>query len=129
MRSSPRAGGGCRGSSTCVAGARSSDRSPTSRSMKPDANPEANPAVRRGLSGLTPEQLAAWLAERGVPAYRARQVGDAVWGGAIGSIDEITTLPAALRDELDEAFLFDTVADTDLREADGGLTEKALHRL
>ena len=45
--------------------------------------PEEQPEVRPGLSGLTPEALAAWLAERGVPAYRARQVGDAVWGGAI----------------------------------------------
>ena len=93
--------------------------------MKPEGQPEARP----GLSGLTPEALAAWLAERGVPAYRARQVGDAVWGGAIGSIDEITTLPAPLRAELAAAFRFDTVADTEMREGDGGLTEKALHRL
>ena len=63
------------------------------------------------------------------PGYRARQVGDAVWGGVVGSIDEALTLPAALRAELDAAFRFDTVADTELREADGGLTEKALHRL
>ncbi len=93
--------------------------------MKPEGQPEVLP----GLSGLTPEALAAWLAERGVPAYRARQVGDAVWGGAVGSIDEITTLPAPLRAELAAAFRFDTVADTEMREGDGGLTEKALHRL
>ena len=91
--------------------------------------PELQADVLPGLSGLTPEALAAWLAERGVPAYRARQVGDAVWGGAIGSIDEITTLPAPLRAELAAAFRFDTVADTEMREGDGGLTEKALHRL
>src|SRR6185503_11677485 len=30
---------------------------------------------------------------------------------------------------LDEAFRFDTVADTELRLSDGGLTEKGLHRL
>jgi 23S rRNA (adenine2503-C2)-methyltransferase len=87
------------------------------------------PDVRPGLSGLTPDELAAWLADRGVPPYRARQVGDAVWGGAVGSIEEITTLPAGLRAELDGAFRFDTVAETELRVADGGLTEKALHRL
>ena len=34
-----------------------------------------------------------------------------------------------LREALDAAFSFDTVADTEVREADGGLTEKALHRL
>ena len=63
------------------------------------------------------------------PRYRARQVADGVWGGAIGSIDEMRTLPAGLRAELEAAFRFDTVADTEMKDADGGLTEKALHRL
>jgi 23S rRNA (adenine2503-C2)-methyltransferase len=87
------------------------------------------PDERPGLSGLTPDALAAWLAERDVPGYRARQVADGVWGGTVGSIDEMLTLPVALRAELEAAFRFDTVADTELTEADGGLTEKALHRL
>ena len=39
------------------------------------------------------------------------------------------TLPADLRAELATSFRFDTVADTELRVTDGGLTEKALHRL
>ena len=82
-----------------------------------------------GLSGLHAETLAAWLAERGQPAYRARQVADAVWGGAIASIEEALALPADLRRELAEAFRFDTVADTEVRVTDGGLTEKGLHRL
>jgi 23S rRNA (adenine2503-C2)-methyltransferase len=87
------------------------------------------PDLRPGLSGLTPDALAAWLAERDVPAYRARQVADGVWGGTIGSIEEMRTLPAGLRAELEAAFRFDTVAETEMKEADGGLTEKALHRL
>src|SRR6187401_3166664 len=90
---------------------------------------DVSPDLRPGLSGLTPDALAAWLAERDVPAYRARQVADGVWGGSIGSIDEMRTLPAALRAELEAAFRFDTLADTEMKEADGGLTEKALHRL
>ena len=84
---------------------------------------------RPGLSGLSPEALATWMADRGMPAYRVRQVADAVWGGSAGSIDEMLTLPAGLRTDLAGAFRFDTVADTELKEADGGLTEKALHRL
>jgi 23S rRNA (adenine2503-C2)-methyltransferase len=87
------------------------------------------PDARPGLSGLTPEVLAAWLAEREVPAYRARQIAAGVWGGTAGSFEELGTLPAGLRAELETAFRFDTVADTELREADGGLTRKALHRL
>jgi 23S rRNA (adenine2503-C2)-methyltransferase len=84
---------------------------------------------RPGISGLTPDALAAWLAERSLPAYRARQVADGVWGGSVGSFDEMLTLPADLRAELDDVFSFDTAADAELKVADGGLTEKALHRL
>ena len=63
------------------------------------------------------------------PAYRARQVLDAAWTGRESSFSEILTLPAALRDELDEAFRFDTAVEREVREADGGLTEKVLHTL
>jgi 23S rRNA (adenine2503-C2)-methyltransferase len=85
--------------------------------------------ARPGVSGLTPDALAAWLAEREVPAYRARQVAVGVWAGTAATFDELGTLPAGLRAQLATAYRFDTVADTELRQAEGGLTEKALHRL
>jgi 23S rRNA (adenine2503-C2)-methyltransferase len=85
--------------------------------------------ARPGISGLPPATVEAWFAERGQPAYRARQLADAVWGGNATSAADARTLPAALREELDATFRFDTVADTELRLSDGGLTEKALHRL
>jgi 23S rRNA (adenine2503-C2)-methyltransferase len=84
---------------------------------------------RPGLSGVEPGVLEAWFEGRGQPAYRARQVADAVWGGRAAATGEARTLPTALRAEVDAAFRFDTVAETDLQTADGGLTEKALHRL
>ena len=84
---------------------------------------------RPGLSGVLPVELSAWLDGKGFPAYRARQIADALWRTGAESLDEVTTLPAGLRAELEEAFRFDTVADTELRSSDGGLTEKALHRL
>ena len=86
-------------------------------------------ADRQGLSGLPPEALAVWLAERGEPSYRARQVAEAVFGGTVGSVEEMATLPADLRRDLAATFRFETLAETDLRVADEGLTEKALHRL
>src|SRR2546423_10508804 len=85
--------------------------------------------ARPGLSGLTSAELEAWLSARGHPAYRARQVADAVWRSGASTVDEVLTLPAALRDELSAAFRFDTVADTDRRLSDGGLTEEGLPRL
>ncbi len=85
--------------------------------------------VRPGIGGMTPEDLVAWLGERGEPAYRARQVLDAAWRSRVTSFDEVLTLPAPLREALGAAFRFDTVVETEVRETDGGLTEKALHRL
>ncbi len=85
---------------------------------------------RPGLSGLTPEALERWVAETGEPAFRARQIADAVWkDGGVTDATAILTLPAALRDRLSSAFVLDTVDDTELTLADGGQTEKALHRL
>ena len=85
--------------------------------------------MRPGLSGHAPERLSAWLAERGWPAYRARQVADALWIGHARDARDIRTLPAELREELAGAFRADTLQDTQIRAADRGLTEKALHRL
>jgi 23S rRNA (adenine2503-C2)-methyltransferase len=84
---------------------------------------------RPGLSGVPAAELVAWLAERGQPSYRARQISDAVWGGSAQGADELRTLPRGLRAALDRAFRVDTLVSTELRPSDGGLTEKALHRL
>jgi 23S rRNA (adenine2503-C2)-methyltransferase len=86
--------------------------------------------TRPGISGLTPEDLDAWVTAQGEPAYRARQILDAVWkdGGATDAA-VMRTLPAGLRDAVASHFRLDTVEDTEIRLADGGQTEKALHRL
>jgi 23S rRNA (adenine2503-C2)-methyltransferase len=85
---------------------------------------------RPGLSGLTRDELAAWVAAQGEPAFRARQIADATWkDGGVTDPAQIRTLPAAVRDALARDFRIDTVHDSELRVADGGLTEKALHRL
>jgi 23S rRNA (adenine2503-C2)-methyltransferase len=87
------------------------------------------PSVRPGLSGLEIPTLVAWFAERGEPAFRARQLADALWPGGVRDASEIRTLPAALRAEVDAAFRLDTIEATEIALADRGLTEKALHRL
>ena len=84
---------------------------------------------RPGLSGLDGAALEAWLAGRGEPAFRARQVQDALWGGSAASAVEVTPLPRALAAAVDEAFRWSTLVDETLVLADGGQTEKALHRL
>ncbi|PYP00017.1 MAG: 23S rRNA (adenine(2503)-C(2))-methyltransferase RlmN [Gemmatimonadetes bacterium] len=57
---------------------------------------------------LTPgdarDALAAWLAARGEPAYRTRQILPRLWIRPVGSWDQTTELPAALRRDLEVSF-------------------------
>ena len=66
------------------------------------------------------------LAERGEPAYRARQVWEWTARG-VSSYDEMTTLPTALRASLEEAVPFSTLALVTEQESRDG-TIKALFR-
>ena len=79
---------------------------------------------RPGLSGVAPADLGRWFAERQQPGYRARQLSDHLWTASAITADELRTLPAGLRDELARDFRIDTIADSDVRPADAGLTEK-----
>src|SRR5690348_5249718 len=97
--------------------------------LRPAPSATALRDARPGIAGLPTGALAAWFADHGLPAYRARQVEDAMWRGRQASFEAITTLPAELKADLEAAFRFDTIADTEVRPADGGLTEKALHTL
>jgi len=84
---------------------------------------------RPGLSGLAPGEIADWLDGHQQPAYRGRQLADHLWSGAAQAPDELHTLPQALRTELATEFRVSTLCETEIRPADNGLTQKALHRL
>ncbi len=84
---------------------------------------------RPGISGLAPAALEAWLGERGEPAFRVRQIQAALWGGTATAATDITTLSRSLAKTVDEAFRWSTVEDDEVVLADGGQTEKTLHRL
>ena len=94
----------------------------------PAPRPRAGDA-RPGYSGLPPSALGAWMTEQGQSAYRAKQLGDALWSGRAATFEGIRQLPAALRSLLTDAFRADTIVDTQVRPTDEGLTGKALHRL
>lgn len=61
-------------------------------------------APKPALTGMSPEALAEWLAAEGQPVFRAGQILDWVWKKKVGSIAEMTNLPAALRTRLEETF-------------------------
>jgi 23S rRNA (adenine2503-C2)-methyltransferase len=84
------------------------------------------------LLGLTPEAaraaLGEWLAARGEPAYRLRQVLPRLWQRPVASWADATELPAALRAALQDAFaLFRLTLATRQVSSDG--TEKFLWTL
>lgn len=72
--------------------------------------------------------LAEWLAERGEPAYRVRQILPRLWQRPVPGWSAASDLPADLRRELDAAFpLTRLEVAAHQRSADG--TEKFLWRL
>jgi 23S rRNA (adenine2503-C2)-methyltransferase len=87
------------------------------------------PAHAPGLSGVDVDDLRRWVAARGEPAYRLGQLLEWTWRHSAGSAEEMLTLPAALRTAVSASFRVSTLAETSIRPADRGLTEKALHRL
>ena len=84
---------------------------------------------RPAISEIDLPSLAAWLAARGEPAYRAGQVLDGAHRPDASGFADLTDLPAALRDALDTAFRFSTIVDSHIIGADGGMTAKAVHEM
>ena len=88
---------------------------------RPDSLLDLSPATTRTT-------LARWVGDRGLPAYRARQIHRRLWQVPITSWAEATDLPAQLRAELDRDFpLPRLTSDTIQQSADG--TRKYLWRL
>ena len=95
-------------------------------------SPSDTPAPREGapgpLSGWSHAQFAAWFAEQGEPRYRADQAFTAVQRhGALRGAD-IRTLPAAVRDRLDEAAGPPALVELERQDAADG-TQKHLFGL
>jgi len=81
------------------------------------------------ISEVDSRTLAAWLAARGEPAYRAGQVLGGAHRPSAGSLADLTDLPRALRSAVTAAFRFSTIERSHVLVADGGLTAKAVHEL
>jgi 23S rRNA (adenine2503-C2)-methyltransferase len=101
----------------------------TTSAHKPSREPRRGKAAKPGLSGLALGDLEKWLAAEGQPAFRAKQVRDAIWRQNAMTADEMNPLPGQLRTRLDEAFRLDTIAADEVKVGDRGTTEKALHLL
>jgi 23S rRNA (adenine2503-C2)-methyltransferase len=65
-----------------------------------DAEAAVPMPAARALFGLGLSQLTEIMAALGQKPYRARQVFDALYKQRVASLDEVTTLPVALREEM-----------------------------
>lgn len=70
--------------------------------------------------GQIEDALSQWLDSRGEPAYRARQIVDAVYRQRVDGWDAMTALPRSLRDALAAAFRFPSIALEERRESADG---------
>lgn len=87
-----------------------------------------HPTATPPFFDLTFDQLRAQLAEWGTPAYRARQVWQAVYRDLAPSLEAISTLPKPLRQQLAAAFAFGTLTPTtELRSSDGQTRKQLFH--
>ena len=86
---------------------------------------ETSPAI----SEVDHPSLAAWLAARGEPPYRAAQILSGAHRPTARSLDDLTDLPLPLRSAVAGAFRFSTIDGSHVLVADGGLTAKAVHEL
>jgi 23S rRNA (adenine2503-C2)-methyltransferase len=82
---------------------------------------------RPPLTGLSEDELAGWLAERGQPAFRARQLRR--WLSLGAEIEAMRDLPAGLREGLAAGFRARSLEVVRRWEADDGQTTKLLYRL
>ena len=95
-------------------------------------SPSLSPAPPGDLLDRTPaaarDLLAAWVAGRGLPAYRVNQMVRRLWQAPVAEWAAATELPLALRTELDAAFPLGRLTDeVEQVSADG--TRKYLWRL
>jgi len=80
------------------------------------------------LHDLTPHELQMLLVEMGEPGYRGRQLAEGLYGRQATSLEEITTLPAALRRVLQESHGLTQLLETGRQPASDG-TVKHLFEL
>ncbi len=90
------------------------------------------PALPPALLEYTPEQaatqFAAWTGTEGLPPYRIRQLHPRLWQRPVGSWQEATDLPAALRDRLDQVWPVSRLTLAARQDSQDG-TRKYLWRL
>ncbi|MBI3521743.1 MAG: 23S rRNA (adenine(2503)-C(2))-methyltransferase RlmN [Chloroflexi bacterium] len=85
--------------------------------------------TRPAISDVREDDLVLWLAARGQPSYRAKQIRRRFAKTAAASWDDLTELPVALRAELAKAFRWSAVSTVTEEASADGETRKVLRAL
>lgn len=80
------------------------------------------------LPGQSPQAISAWLTEQRQPPFRAKQILDWVWKKKVTSFQEMTNLPAPLREKLAASFRLTALTHTQTQGSED-TTRKFLFRL
>jgi 23S rRNA (adenine2503-C2)-methyltransferase len=92
----------------------------TSLSTRDNTTPDTVTPARTDLLGLTVTELVAWLAERGQPAFRAKQLAGWIYTSLVPDFAAMRNLPATLREQLErEASIAGPRVRTEVKAKDG----------
>jgi 23S rRNA (adenine2503-C2)-methyltransferase len=80
------------------------------------------------IHGLLPADLESFCLSVGQPKFRAKQIFDWLYAKRVSSFDEMKNLPGALREQLAEAFVFQSLEKLET-SGKKGETQKLLSRL
>jgi 23S rRNA (adenine2503-C2)-methyltransferase len=96
----------------------------------PESAPNAEAVeTRTPLAGMTLPDLRAWVLEQGLPAFRASQIHHGLFRRYAASFEELSDLPASLRDSLGSiAVLSQLVVEREVHDAPSRTT-KTLFRM
>ena len=89
-------------------------------------NSVAAPDTRTDLLGFTFDELRAWLVALGEPAYRVRQLADAIYHELASDFAQMSALPAPLRERLAETATIASPQTRALVSSKDGRTRKLL---
>lgn len=84
--------------------------------------------MKRALTGISPEELGAWLLEQGEAKFRAAQILDWLWKKKVATWEEMRNVPKALREKLAEEFELDPLTYVSVHGS-ADTTRKFLFRL
>lgn len=98
-----------------------------SRRARPE--PQQASAGLPSIFDLTRRQLSDAIEDLREPAYRAKQIWQALYAENLTSFDEMSTLPRLLREKLAQRYRMDPLTPVMERKSSDGLVEKTLFRL